>query len=227
MTPKEKLIQAARATQVGQAVKPTTPKKRTSGALSGLKGDQIELFVKMKKGVGNRINISLDGDDESEAYLSFRILSAAEELRIKADMEATGLRPNQETRAYELTYALNRLSLATSPNPTKTPTDDSPITQPVFTAEELGMMLSEMQAFVIEALYNEFCIKQSPNINNWSNEEIKQLIDDLAEVLKEPNPKLQQVALQSIYQDCNSMAIYAALIECTKQLITITAQMDK
>lgn len=227
MTNKDKFIKAAQATQVGEAVKPTAIKKRTSAALSGLKSDQIELFVKMKKGVGNRINISLDGDEESDAYLSFRILSAAEELRIKSEMEATGLLPNQPTKAYELTYALKRLSLATSPNPTKTTNEESTITQPIFTAEELGMTLSEMQVFAISTLYHEFSLKQSPNINNWTNEEIKQLVDDMAEVLKEPNPKLQQIALQSIYQDCNSMAIYAALIECTKQLMTITAQMGK
>jgi len=227
MSQKDKFMATARATQVGEAVKSPTVKKRTSGALSGLKGDQIELFVKMKKGVGNRINISLDGDDESEAYLSFRVLSAAEELRIKAEMEATGLNPNSPTKAYDLTYLLKRLSLATSPNPTKTPNEESPVTQPVFTAEELGMTLSEMQVFAISALYQEFSVKQSPNINNWTNDEIKQLVDDLAEVLNEPSPKLQQTALQLIYQDCNSMAIYAALIECTKQLTVLTAQMGK
>lgn len=227
MNAKDKFINAARANQVGEAVKPPSSKKRTSAALSGLSGDQIALFVKMKKGVGNRINISLDGDDESEAYLSFRVLSASEELRIKSEMEATGLVPKKPTKAYELTYALKRLSLATSPNPTKTPDEETPITQPVFTAEGLGMLLSEMQTFALAALYEEFSIKQSPNIDNWSGEQIKQLVDDIAEVLKEPNPKLQRTALQLIYQDCNSTAIYAALIECTLQLIALTAQMDK
>ena len=129
MPTKEQIIEAA---NIGRVKEKTVSKaeQRKECLEKGLKGEKLDLAVKMKRGCGNSIQVSLDGDPNSEAYMSFRVLSVNEEAELAKKMLDSGFTPN--SKWHTLMLSLERLALATTPPPSKI--EHTLPQQPSFTA---------------------------------------------------------------------------------------------
>lgn len=219
MATKEEIIEQFRGSQVSESVE---RRSRSTEIQRGLKGDAIELALQMKKGCGNSVQLSLDGDKNSKAYLSFRVLSVPEELDIEREMSSSGFQPKQD--AYNILWLLKRLAKATTPPPSNIP-HQMQENQPIFNEHELGLLLSKGQLIGLGFLYNDFLNRHNPNLANFTKEEIDQLINELGEAVADP--KLRAIALPIIYSECNSSLIYAALIECVTRLSALMQHVDK
>lgn len=220
MPTKEQILEAA---NIGRVKEKTASKTelRKEGVEKGLKGEQLDLAVKMKRGCGNSVQISLDGDPNSEAYISFRVLSVNEEGEIAKKMQESGFA--EGSKWYTLMLSLERLALATTPPPSKI--EHTLPQQPAFTAHELGKMLSEGQLIALGLVYNDFLMKHNPDLNNYTEDDVNALINDIAEAVADP--KLAQTALPVIYRECNMSLIFAALIKSVTTWKELMLQADK
>jgi hypothetical protein len=198
--------------------------RKKSAIQSGVAGqDILNLMLKMADGVLTTINLSLDGKEDSEAYIPFRILSAKEELDIKDAMSESNLIPNT-TGAYELLFIAKRLSQASSSIQNPSPQDIG--SHPLLTEHELVNIVSERQLLALGYRYDDFINRHSPKLRSLSQEEINEVVDEISEVL-DYDPKPQGVALNQIFCALDLNVMQEVLISCVKLLKTQSAQMDK
>lgn len=223
---KEEFLKQAKVAQVGAAIDAKAGVKRLSAAREGVTNPEVfKLLDDMKNGVLTNIRLALDGNEESTAYVPFRILSAKEEFDIKKEMQESGLKPNQADNAYELLFIIKRLSKATQP--VQNPLKSDEANQVILTENDMFHILSENQVLALGLKYNEFILKCSPKLREYKQEELQEVIDAVSEALDEFNPKLREATLGMIFSALESNATFEALIECVNQLKTLTQQMDK
>lgn len=148
-------------------------KKYKSLIESGANTELIPKLLKMKNGCLTSINLPLDNEEISDCMLKFRLLSGQEQIDILDEMAKLKYIEGIDLQ-YDIYYISKILSTAT-----KKIVSDFEYTQPEITEIELRKNIPYKHLLATGIRYNEFVQQNSPQIEWLTENDIKELINDI------------------------------------------------
>lgn len=176
-----KLQELIKATKVLEQKDVSNAIKKKSLIETGITdSDKINFLLKLKKGPLNTITLYLDETENSESAICFRLLTSEEQLNIEQEMN--NIMKEQEIAYGSLAYNIYYISKTLSKASRKLPfalEHFAKINQPELSEEELRLAIDTDTLIALGNKYLEFKNQYAPQLENITDNDINEFIEDL------------------------------------------------